>query len=107
MTSVLYLPVVDQLSCIAEVKKASPTAQVIRADFDPVAIARTYEEHGPSCLSVLTDAPYFQGNIHQLTNIRKSVNIPVLRKDFMIDDYQVVEARVAGADANLVNRGNC
>jgi indole-3-glycerol phosphate synthase len=87
---------------IAEIKKASPSAQVIRPHFDPVAIARTYQEHNATCLSVLTDAPYFQGHLHDLTRVRASVEIPLLRKDFLIDDYQVVEARKAGADAVLL-----
>ena len=87
---------------IAEIKKASPSAQVIRADFNPVAIARTYQQHGASCVSVLTDAPYFQGHLAHLTQVRASVAIPLLRKDFLIDDYQVVEARSAGADAILL-----
>jgi indole-3-glycerol phosphate synthase len=87
---------------IAEVKKASPSAQVIRADFDPIAIARTYQAHGAACLSVLTDAPYFQGHLSYLARIRASVAIPLLRKDFIIDEYQVVEARLAGADAILL-----
>jgi indole-3-glycerol phosphate synthase len=87
---------------IAEVKKASPSAGVIRADFDPIAIARTYQAHGAACLSVLTDAPYFQGHLSYLARIRASVAIPLLRKDFLIDEYQVVEARLAGADAVLL-----
>ncbi len=87
---------------IAEVKKASPSAGVIRADFDPVAIARTYRDHGASCLSVLTDAPYFQGHLDYLARIRAKVDRPLLRKDFIIDPYQVVEARVHGADAVLL-----
>ncbi|WP_435020327.1 indole-3-glycerol phosphate synthase TrpC [Tundrisphaera sp. TA3] len=87
---------------IAEVKKASPSAKVIRADFDPIAIARAYQAHGASCLSVLTDAPYFQGHLSYLARIRASVAIPLLRKDFLIDEYQVVEARMAGADAILL-----
>ncbi len=87
---------------IAEVKKASPSARVIRADFDPVASARTYQEHGASCLSVLTDAPFFQGNLSHLASVRAEVAIPVLRKDFLIDEYQVLEARSAGADAVLL-----
>jgi indole-3-glycerol phosphate synthase len=87
---------------IAEIKKASPSAQVIRADFNPVAIARTYEQHGACCLSVLTDAPYFQGHLEDLAQVRATVAIPLLRKDFLIDEYQVVEARSAGADAVLL-----
>src|SRR5579871_5854106 len=90
------------IQLIAEVKKASPSAKVIRADFDPIAIARTYQAHGASCLSVLTDAPYFQGHLSYLARIRASVAIPLLRKDFIIDEYQVVEARMAGADAVLL-----
>jgi indole-3-glycerol phosphate synthase len=90
------------IQLIAEVKKASPSAQVIRADFDPIAIARTYQAHGAACLSVLTDAPYFQGHLSYLARIRASVAIPLLRKDFLIDEYQVVEARMAGADAVLL-----
>ncbi len=87
---------------IAEVKKASPSARVIREDFEPIAIARTYQAHGASCLSVLTDAPYFQGHLSYLARIRAAVAIPLLRKDFIIDEYQVVEARLAGADAILL-----
>ena len=87
---------------IAEVKKASPSAGVIRADFEPVSIARTYQAHGASCLSVLTDVPYFQGHLSYLGAIRAAVVIPLLRKDFLIDEYQVVEARVAGADCVLL-----
>jgi indole-3-glycerol phosphate synthase len=87
---------------VAEVKKASPSAQVIRADFDPIAIARTYQDHGASCLSILTDAPYFQGHLSYLARVRASVAIPLLRKDFLIEEYQVVEARLAGADAILL-----
>ena len=90
------------IQLIAEVKKASPSAQVIRADFDPVAIARTYQEHGAACISVLTDVPYFQGHLSYLARVRASVAIPLLRKDFLIDEYQVVEARLAGADAILL-----
>ncbi len=87
---------------IAEVKKASPSAKVIREDFEPISIARTYQAHGAACLSVLTDAPYFQGHISYLARIRAAVAIPLLRKDFVIDEYQVVEARLAGADAVLL-----
>jgi indole-3-glycerol phosphate synthase len=87
---------------IAEVKKASPSAGVIREDFDPVAIATIYAQHGASCLSVLTDVSYFEGHLDFLRDIRQEVEIPVLRKDFLIDEYQVLEARVAGADAVLL-----
>jgi indole-3-glycerol phosphate synthase len=90
------------IKLIAEVKKASPSKGVIRVDFDPVAIARTYENHGASCLSVLTDEKHFQGNLDYLRQVRHAVNIPLLRKDFILDSYQLLEARVAGADAVLL-----
>lgn len=87
---------------IAEVKKASPSAGVIRADFDPVAIATTYEAHGAAAISVLTDMSYFQGTLAYLTAVRRAVGCPVLRKDFVLDRYQLLEARVVGADAALL-----
>lgn len=87
---------------IAEVKKASPSAGIIRADFDPVAIARTYEAHGADCLSVLTDRQFFQGDLAYLTAIHRAVAVPVLRKEFILDRYQLLEARAAGADAVLL-----
>jgi indole-3-glycerol phosphate synthase len=90
------------IQLIAEVKKASPSAHVIRADFDPVAISRIYQDHGAACISVLTDGPYFQGHLSYLARVRASVAIPLLRKDFLIEEYQVVEARLAGADAVLL-----
>jgi indole-3-glycerol phosphate synthase len=86
---------------VGEVKKASPSKGLIRADFDPVAIAKSYAAHGASAISVLTEDRFFQGTLEHLERIRGAVDVPLLRKDFMLDPYQLVEARSCGADAVL------
>lgn len=91
-----------QRRIIAEVKKASPSKGLIRADFDPVSIAKDYAAHGASAISVLTEERFFQGSLRDLERIREAVNVPLLRKDFTLDPYQIVEAKSYGADAVLL-----
>lgn len=92
----------NHMRLIAEVKKASPSAGIIREDFDPLKIAMIYERNGASAISVLTDEKFFQGHISHLEKIKKNVHLPVLRKDFIIDEYQIYESILNGADAVLL-----
>jgi indole-3-glycerol phosphate synthase len=101
-TDALRFPRRGSIALIAEVKKASPSAGVIRPDFDPVKIAQEYEAAGASCLSVLTDEQFFQGSLRFLQQIRDAVRLPLLRKDFIIHERQIIESFEAGADAILL-----
>ena len=92
----------NQLAIIAEIKKASPSQGIIRADFDVASIAQIYEAHGASCLSVLTDTPYFQGLPENIAIAKVHSTLPILRKDFIIDEYQIYESRTLGADCILL-----
>lgn len=92
----------DHVQVIAEVKRASPSAGLIREDFHPATIAESYQAGGAACISVLTDAPFFQGSLKYLEQVRAQVQLPLLRKDFIVDRYQLLQARIAGADCVLL-----
>jgi len=89
-------------SVIAEIKKASPSKGIIREKFNPVDIARSYEEYGAACLSILTDVKYFQGDLKYLNLVKQEVGLPILRKDFIVDPYQIYESKINGADCILL-----
>ena len=92
----------NSLAVIAEIKKASPSKGLIRKNFEPEVLARNYKEAGATCLSVLTDQPYFQGSLDHLSLVKESVDLPLLRKDFIVDEYQIYESRYRGADCILL-----
>ena len=94
----------DKPAVIAEIKKASPSKGIIRENFDPVAIAKSYQQNGAACLSVLTDQRFFQGADHYLTQVRLHTALPILRKDFIIDAYQIYQSRILEADCTLIDR---
>lgn len=98
----LQTPKRGRVALIAEVKKASPSAGIIRPDFDPVQVARVYEDSGAACLSVLTDEKFFQGHDDYLIAVREAVALPLIRKDFVVSDWQIYESRALGADAVLL-----
>ena len=92
----------DRVNVIAECKRRSPSRGVLKADYDPVAIARGYEAHGAAAISVLTEPTFFDGSLEHLAAVRQAVKVPIIRKDFIVDPYQILEARAVGADAILL-----